>query len=150
MVNVFIIKCQIFYEEFSNKSIGPSKYAIDCLPLNFIIAVYSVIFGLSEATFKIIRYAFNELFLVKRFKKRLLIVSIYLEILKLKFLRLIRVWVSFRKLLIDFRHSNKVFIIIVIYQYFFLVIYLQEIYILVFYNANVLGNCIEGEIYFNC
>lgn len=51
--------------------------------------------------------------------------------------------------LIYFLNSNEVFIVVVIDQNLLMMVNLEEINILILYNSNKLGNCIEREIYFH-
>ena len=51
--------------------------------------------------------------------------------------------------LIYFLNSNEVFIVVVIDQNLLMMVNLEEINILILYNSNELGNCIEREIYFH-
>lgn len=51
--------------------------------------------------------------------------------------------------LIYFLNSNEVFIVVVIDQNLLMMVNLEEIKILILYNSNELGNCIEREIYFH-
>ena len=54
---------------------------------------------------------------------------------------------SFKHGFIDFGNSNEVFIVVIIDQDLLLVVNLEEINILILHYSNILGDCIDREIY---